>query len=152
VNNLTLKYKISGAVAILLVTFALGRYSVNVVSVKTKESVAQVDVKKDTQNVVTKTHEVETKKPDGTVQTTIDTTIQAVTKNDDKETQTDKVDQTVTAAKTSTVNISLLAGYHYGDTSPLYGASVSKELLGPITIGLFGLTNGTVGASVGVNF
>ncbi len=130
-NNLTLKYKIGGAVAILLVTFALGRYSVN---------------------VVTKTHEVETKKPDGTVQTTIDTTIQAVTKNDDKETQTDKVDQTVTAAKTSTVNISLLAGYHYGDTSPLYGASVSKELLGPITIGLFGLTNGTVGASVGVNF
>ena len=39
-----------------------------------------------------------------------------------------------------------------GDRIPLYGISANKEFIGPITIGAFGLTNGTIGLSIGVNF
>jgi hypothetical protein len=34
----------------------------------------------------------------------------------------------------------------------MYGISVHREFIGPITLGAFGLTNGTVGLSIGVNF
>jgi hexokinase len=32
-----------------------------------------------------------------------------------------------------------------------YGASVQKRILGPVNFGLFGLTNGTMGAMIGVD-
>jgi hypothetical protein len=51
------------------------------------------------------------------------------------------------------VNVSALAGVSTTDSrKPVYGISVSKEFIGPITLGAFGLTNGIIGISVGVNF
>ncbi len=35
---------------------------------------------------------------------------------------------------------------------PTYGAQVQRQILGPINIGAFGLTNGTIGVSVGISF
>ncbi len=35
---------------------------------------------------------------------------------------------------------------------PIYGAHVSKEFIGPISIGAFGLTNGIIGLSIGLSF
>lgn len=44
-----------------------------------------------------------------------------------------------------TVNISALI------TSTAKGVSVTKELIGPITVGAFALSDGTIGASLGLN-
>lgn len=64
--------------------------------------------------------------------------------------------KTQTATKTAPVkktNVSALASV---DTArafvPVYGVSITRELVGPITIGAFGFTNGVVGLSVGINF
>lgn len=57
-------------------------------------------------------------------------------------------------AKSSTINVSALVANDFsrGLISPTYGVSISKEIVGPITVGLFGLTNSTVGLSLGINF
>lgn len=93
-----------------------------------------------------KTKTVVTKKPDGTTRT--ETTVTDVT--DTKQ----KVKDTVVAAPVSKkTSINALAGL---DTThnftPVYGLSVTREVLGPVTVGAFGLTNGIVGVSFGVSF
>lgn len=52
------------------------------------------------------------------------------------------------------MNVSVLAGIDFSSAvpKPTYGVSINKEFIGPITVGVFGLTNGTIGASIGVNF
>ena len=51
------------------------------------------------------------------------------------------------------MNISALVGVDLPNSlKPLYGASFTKQFLGPISIGAWGLTNGTLGVSVGINF
>lgn len=80
--------------------------------------------------------------PNGTV--TESTTIDSATK-------TDKVQ---TIAKANKSNLSVLASIDYtkSQLTPVYGVSFSKEVLGPITVGAFILTNKTVGLSIGYSF
>lgn len=56
--------------------------------------------------------------------------------------------------KSSKTNISALIGNDFSKrlSQPIYGVSVSREYWGAITIGGFGLTNGVVGVSIGLNF
>jgi len=62
-------------------------------------------------------------------------------------------DTTVIPPKLSTLNVSALVGTDpMNSFKPLYGFSVSKQFIGPVTIGLWGLTNSTVGISLGLNF
>lgn len=122
--------------------FAMGRYSVS-----------QTNTDKKTDEIKdTNTHKQETitevKKPDGTV-----TTVTQI--NVTRET-TDKKDSEVITkvALHPKLNISGLvaASVHSPLSLPLYGVSVNKEVLGPITMGLFGLTNGALGISIGMDF
>lgn len=81
------------------------------------------------------------------------TTITENTTTDTKKVTDTQKDIVVTAPKSSIINISALAGLDTGrGFVPTYGISASKELIGPITVGAFGLTNGTIGVSVGLNF
>ena len=50
------------------------------------------------------------------------------------------------------LSLSLLGGIDIHDPTPTYGISVTRSVIGPVTIGLWGLNNGTVGGSIGVNF
>ncbi len=54
----------------------------------------------------------------------------------------------------SVLSVSALATVNpkLGRYEPVYGISVSKEVFGPFTAGAFGLTNGTLGLSLGINF
>lgn len=94
-------------------------------------------------NVVTVTRTVT--KPDGTSDTTTTTTDRTISK------ATETKQQSTTAA---TLNVSGLVAndFSQGLLKPIYGVSVSKQLIGPITVGGFGLTNGTIGVSIGLNF
>lgn len=145
--EISLKYKIIGGVIALLVAFASGRYSVNSPTIKTHETIntqTQVNQDKDTHKKVTIT-----KKPDGTIIT--DISVDTDTKTDEKQNQNLTLDQTVTPPKKNTLNVSVLGGYDFG-RGPVYGGSVTKQIIGPITAGVFGLTNGTIGVTVGLDF
>jgi type IV pilus biogenesis protein CpaD/CtpE len=144
---MSLQYKVLAVLLVLLATFAAGRYSVSQTPavVATKQTEVQV-VKQQAQHEVV----VTVKEPDGEVKTTetIDTSVHTDTTKDQQTTQT------VAPAKTSKINISALVANDFsrGGILPLYGVSASKEFIGPVTIGAFGLTNGTIGVSIGLNF
>lgn len=145
---MSLKYKITGGVLALAIAFAFGRYTAPMVpNVKTKVN-ETIDDKKATDKDVHKKIVIVKEKDKTTTTITEDTDTKT---NETKDTNI-KVDQTVTAPARSTLNVSGLAGIDFVKGQPVYGASVSKELLGPITVGAYGLTNGVVGLSIGINF
>lgn len=119
---------------LLLLAFALGRYS----------SPKQVSTS-ETQTVDnTIKHTVIVKAPDGHEVTTID--------EHTVEHQIEKK-ASVIISKRNVYNVSALAGTQLTHgIQPIYGVSVSKEFIGPIVLGAFGLNNGIVGVSIGVNF
>lgn len=92
-------------------------------------------------------------KPDGSKETTV---------TEDRETSTntnvtkEKIKEVYSRKKP--LNISILGGaqphlFKGISLGPIvYGASISKEVLGPITIGAFGLSDLTFGVSLGWNF
>lgn len=118
---------IAYALVIFLVGGALGYYMMP------KKEIVRV-VEKQVDRVVTVI-----KKPDGTVE--------KITVDKSKIISEDRTKVNVGRSK---VNLSLLGGTDF--SRPVYGLHVSKELIGPISVGLFGLTNKTVGLSLGINF
>ena len=83
------------------------------------------------------------KRPDGTVEKVI-TDKSKISSN-----------ETTTVKDSPKYSVSALVGTNFKE--PYYGAHASKELLGPVTVGGFGLvsqslTNVLVGASIGLNF
>lgn len=154
------KLKVITAVLIVTVAFAFGRYSA---PEKVKEVTKVEEHKseeKDKDKVVhrhKKTKTVTIQNPDGSKTTTTttdddfnkDTNSKTVVKDDKKS----EIDKEVTYSK-SKLTLSALAAenIHAISASPIYGGMVSKEVLGPITVGGFGLQNGIVGLSLGLTF
>jgi hypothetical protein len=98
-------------------------------------------------------------RPDGAKETT--TKVIDDTAYDTKTSQSDitEHDTTKDASKevirsSDKVTISALAAIDVKNLSggPAYGASISKPVLGPLAVGIFGLTSGVVGCSVGLVF
>lgn len=152
---MTPKIKIIIISVALLCSFAAGRYTV---PTKTITVTKTVEVEKKTENKDSNKHYVvvkhETDKPDGTKEIT-------TTKTETDTTQTKVTDNTnisqdqskTVISGSQKVTLAALAGVQMpGTPNIVYGASVTKPVLGPITIGIFGLTNSTFGASVGVSF
>ena len=133
----------------LLISFAAGRYlaPTKIVTKTVEVEKKQVDTKKDEHKVTTVT---ETDKPDGTKTIVTQTTDNTGTERTSKDVV--KSDTTTTktygGAKTS---INALAGLSSGAT-PTYGLAVTRSVLGPITVGAFGLTDRTFGVSLGLEF
>ena len=96
--------------------------------------------KQEVKEVITYRTIVRTKKPGGETKTVVTEEINSNTK-------------TITKPPPK-LNVSALAGIDTATSllKPIYGISISKEFMGPITVGAYGLTNGVVGLSVGVNF
>jgi hypothetical protein len=151
---MSIKYKIIISLVVLIVTFAAGRWSASQVSTKTIQTVTQNDQKAEVKDTHTKTTITETKQPSG-----VDTTVTVIDQvQDDKTAEKDNsisnTQTVVTPTSKSKLNISVLGAEDFskGFTQPTYGLSVSREIIGPITAGAFGLANGTVGVSIGVDF
>lgn len=129
-----------GGIILLLAAFATGRYTA---PEKVKVETKTVEVEKVKEKIKT----VVVKNPDGSSTTT---TIVDRDSSKGKETDTTKeVDN-----KKSSTSISALAGIDITNPAKgyVFGAHVSKRLLGPIEFGVFGLTNGTAGISAGLRF
>lgn len=134
--------KVISGLIVAAVAFAVGRYSVNFNKTETKTEDKQKDKESHTETTTTTT-----KKPDG------ETTTTTTTKTDtESHTETKKSDTLVVTASKNT-NVSLLVAVpSFRELVPVYGISVTRPILGPITIGAFGLTNGTFGVSAGLEF
>ena len=131
-------------VVIIVVTFYAGKHSA---PTKVETKVVTVEVEK--AKVVEKKVIVEKVNKDGskTTVTTIDT-------NTEKERSSAASNISSKENKKSPLNVSVMGGLDISDPANgfIVGAHVTKQLLGPISFGLFGLTNGTAGVSVGFSF
>jgi hypothetical protein len=134
--------KYIAAVIVVAIAYAAGRYTA---PEKIKTEIKTVEVEK----VVTKVQHkkvVIRENKDGSKETVIITD----TKSDEKgKSNTDIKNKEVT--NKGSFNISVLAGSSVPINGVL-GVSATKNVLGPITVGAWGLTNGTAGLSVGLNF
>lgn len=85
---------------------------------------------------------VTTKNPDGTTK---------ITETIDSKTKTKTL---VQVPQTKRLNVSVLVANDFSNSvpKPLYGVSVTKEVLGNVTLGIFGLTSGVIGGSIGYDF
>ncbi len=149
----------------LLVSFAAGRWAApekvkietRTVEVEKKDSTVQ---KEQDRNQHKETTETEVTRPDGTIEKT-KKTVDAI----DTHQETDKHDTSDTSKATETekevtrssgkVTLAVLAGIKFTSVtagSPiLYGAQVYRPIVGPIGIGIWGLSDLTFGVSVGLS-
>lgn len=141
--------KLGLCILALAIAFASGRYSVSQPEVRTSNQ----DTKKETinENKETKKKTVIVKNKDGSETTTI--TEDTKDKRRDSTIDKSKSSSEVIPQKVGTLSVAALLGVDsQSEWKRVYGASVSKQFIGPISVGLFGLTNGTVGCTVGLNF
>lgn len=147
----------------LMSAFAFGRWGTPVkvvektaiVEVEKKMDNKQTDIDRDLHKETTVTEKVT---PDGIriteTKTKEDRTTEKRTqevKQDDTSTKTESSKETVYPY--SDVTISALVGVpiSFTSTTHLYwGCSIQKPILGPVTVGLFGLSSGVAGISLGL--
>lgn len=152
------------AVLLALLGFAFGRWSA---PEKVKTVTQTVEVEKHTQQNQTDTDRdkhrevvtTEVTRPDGTTEKTTKTVEDTSTERKTKSTDSTVITQQTTQTKESTgatakVTISALVGTNVTNIAGglVYGGSISKPILGPIAVGLWGLTSGVAGCSVGLSF
>lgn len=92
---------------------------------------------------------------DGSSTTTItEETVTETSSETDKNRDTSIAkDETKEVTKSgSRLSLSALGGLNLKDGTPVYGGHVQRELIGPITIGVWGMSNVTGGFSLGLNF
>lgn len=137
---MSLKYKLLILTFSLVLSFSLGRYSATSKSTPQTQETTNTGEKIHTVTVITEDHGK--KVTEVTQDETVNTTSKETTKSTIQS-----------APKQSNFNVSVLGGVLV-QTRPdlVYGVSVSKQVIGPITGGLFGLSNGILGVSIGLNF
>lgn len=158
------KLKIGLAIATAATCFALGRYTT---PTKVIETVKTVEVEKKQEQVKTdqdkhkETTTTETDAPDGTK--TLVTKVVEDTQTDTKKSSSDQIVTKQTETKETTRGGSIASFALLGGIQPsfsgglsagplVYGASASKQVLGPVSVGVFGLSNGVGGLSIGLIF
>lgn len=155
-----------GAVVLALgAAFIGGRYSAPVTvetHVEVQERVREVRTTVIARVVDTKIRRVIVAAPDGSsrteeaIETHSDERSHEVAENE-KSTKTDSATKTVTAQPK--LSLSILAGLtvpnssnHFSALTPTYGAHAQYRLLGPLTVGAWFTTVGSIGLSAGVQF
>lgn len=127
-------------VTVFIIALTIGYYIGHISARSTSDKSINTQVTTDVKQQETI---VETKKPDGTITT--------ITNINTVKDETDKTNTTI-AAPRPTWNVSgLVALDSFKDITPKYGISITKEFLG-LRVGAFGLTNGTAGVSLGIDF
>ncbi len=144
----------------LLVAFAFGRYSAPE-HVKIETKIVEIEKKVvDTDTLRDRHREVVIKeivKPDGTkekVTTTVeDSNTSRKTRTEEETSRTENRSEEITRG--SKVTLAALIGSPLRLNSsfePIYGGIISKPILGPITVGVWGMSNKTAGFALGLTF
>lgn len=117
------------------------------VEIKKEVEIKEVEVTK--KNVVTHEHIVKDKDGNETIdRTTEDKSTEA------RNTESKTKESTVITNKKPDWRVNALAALSpdHDFANPAYGLQIERRILGPISVGAFGLTNKTVGLSVGIEF
>lgn len=134
---------------IAAIAFCLG-YEVDDSRKPSSETVKSTETQQfDTRQTHEHIETVVSKAPDGS---SVETITKDVVIDSDRQKTTQKQSSVVVEAVKPKINLSVLGGYDINRHETLYGASASKEILGPVTLGVFGLSNSIVGVSVGIGF
>lgn len=141
---MTIKTKIILASSAIILSFALGRYSARTASQK-QAAISHAVTKAETHE-----HKVTTITQDKKGDTK--TIIVEDQTSETAGASTSTVHESTPVSKYHPLNISALAAIDFHTGLPVYGASVSKEILDPVTVGAWGLNNGTIGVSIGIDF
>ena len=154
------KTKIIISIVVIATSFAFGRFTTPV-KIKEVTKIVEVEKKSDTKDdrkdihkhTVTKT----IVRPDGTKETT--TEVIEDSKSDDKSNSKDEIDKATDTSKEivktgGAVRIMAMGGVDTRSplTSQFVGANISANIIGPIAIGGFAMTNGTAGLMLGLSF
>lgn len=134
----------------LLLAFGLGRYSSVLTSTTTVEDKTQTQNDTDNKSHTVKVVIVKSDGSSTTTETTDSDLKQSVSSKEDLKSKV-----VVQTEKRPLTNVSLIVANDFmktNDLKPRYGASVTHEVLGSMTMGLFGINNGTLGVSIGYNF
>lgn len=169
--NLTTKQILIASLGLLLLGAAFGRFTTpEKVRVETKTVTVEVEKKQEQQKTNTDTDRdrhretttTEITKPDGTREVVTHTTDDTKTdrhtdqvKNTDTESTKNESASTMKEVTrgSSPVTVSALLGVKLSLSSPVvYGAAVSRPILGPVTVGAFGMSDATLGVSLGLTF
>lgn len=159
-----LKYKIGIGVVVVGAAFAVGRFTSPVKTkivtqiVKDENKTTKENEDKNThKQTITKEHVNSDGSKDITTTIVEDGNVKK-DKNIQDDTKTvEKQETTVTKGSSGAgLTISALVGTNpFVDRHiivPVYGGLVSKQLLGPLSIGAFGFNSGLIGGSIGVTF
>lgn len=147
------------AIAIAALGFAFGRYSAPT-QIKEIEKIKVVTVEKKVEKAVEKkdVKVVVTEKPDGTkITETTDLSTTTTDTNTDTNTNSTTDKTKITTFKKPNWRIGAIAGLDIHTSSfsavkPVYGALVERRILGPISVGGMGMSNGTFGIVLSVEF
>lgn len=120
----------------MIAFFVAGRYSV---PIQEKTEVKVTDKQKDTHKETTIV-----KDPSGREVTTII--------EDSKSETLTKKEETLKIDAKPKWNFSGVAGTDIHSLKPVYGGIIQHEFIGPVNLGVVGLTNGFVGVSLGFNY
>lgn len=133
-----------GGIIIIVIAFYSGRYTA---PSKTETKTVEIEVEKiqEHQDKIV----IEKVNKDGSKET-----ITRVITDRNKDTIKGSEETKIVENKKSPLNVYAMGGIDI--TNPangfIVGAHVSKQLLGPVSIGVFGFSNKTVGVSVGMSF
>jgi hypothetical protein len=132
------------ALVALLTSFAVGRFTAPE-HIKIQEKIVTVE-----KVVVQVQHEVKTvvTKPDGS---STSTTVTDTNTHSNTDSNSSTISKDIPVNK-NIVSISALVGTHvlpFGDQ--VYGASISKNFIGPVRLGVWGLSDKTFGFSLGLD-
>lgn len=164
--TLTPKQQIIIIVVTLATGVAFGRY-LTPQKIKIETKTVEIEKKSSKTDDKTKVHKhkdtttTTTKKSDGTVETTTKVSEDTDTGKDVKivdngQTSSTNESKTEKTSNTGHLNLSVLAGANPFNltTRPglVYGAHLTRDVFGPLNIGIWGLSDGTCGMSVGLSF
>lgn len=156
---MNLKTKSIIIVVCLACAYAFGRYSAPE-KIITETKIVEVDKKTDKTDSDTEKYKKTTTEvvvsPDGTKKETT-TITEDTNRHTDKESIEDssksQEDKKVIIGASGHLNASVLVGADISSPYGLiYGLHMSRNFIGPITLGVFGMTNKTVGISLGLTF
>lgn len=161
-SNINWKWAIGLQILALASCFAAGRYTAPVKVVTETKVVEKEVIKKE---LVTVTDQIKHRETTITEKTNTDGSKEKTTKivedtTTDKKSdakESDKTEKKETDTKevtkeSSKLNIAAMAGFDFGSPTPVYGAQVTRTLIGPFFMGVWGLSNKTAGMSLGLSF
>lgn len=153
-----LRYQALIATGAVAAAFAAGHFSaperikIETKIVEVEKKVTSKDDKKNTHKTTTTTTTTDS---NGIKKTT--TVVTEDTASDNKTNINDTIHVAADAQKSvdrggSSVTVSALGGIDFTNGHYVFGAAVTRPIIGPLTLGAWGLTNATGGVSVGLTF